>query len=201
MKKNLKAIIFDLGNVIINIDPQIYESEFAKIGININHPRLIEMSHNIECGLSSFESFVDLANDISCQKLNYDTYIRAWNSILLDFPKRRIEMIQHLKSEFDIYLLSNTNTVHKEAYCKAFMNEYGFEFDSLFKIPFYSQDMGCRKPSAEIYEKMIAESGVVPQECLFIDDIAENVEGGEKAGFNVVHAVPGFDIADYFASW
>lgn len=201
MNKNIDTIIFDLGNVVINISPEIYISEFQRLGVDVHHPDLQFLSDRIECGLNEFSEFVVLANDIFNVKHSAETYRIAWNSILLDFPNERIAVIERLRLKYKVFLLSNTNAIHQEAFCASFRGKFGFAFENLFDKAYYSHQMGCRKPDLEIYEKMIADSGVFPVNALFIDDIEANVNAAQACGLNVKHASEGFNIANFFDKW
>ena len=115
MKKS-KAIIFDLGGVILNINYQKTIDEFIKLGIknaSILYSKKIQTNlfNQIETGkISSRKFLTELQNKTT--NANIDQVEKAWNAMLLDLPKERITLLKKLKSIYPLFLLSNTNAIH-----------------------------------------------------------------------------------------
>ena len=55
-----------------------------------------------------------------------------------------------------------------------------------------------RKPGIEIYEFVLKDSQLLPEETLFIDDSLPNVEGAKQVGIQAIHLKPGQTILDLF---
>lgn len=191
------TIIFDLGKVILDLHISDYESNFSSLGIDINAPELIKISHKIERGEEEIETLIEKCNLPA--STNSESFLKAWNSILGIFPPEKIKTLETLKDQYNIYLLSNTNKYHKEVFSKTFKEQFGYDFDSLFIKTFYSHEMGHRKPEIEIYNQVFKSTGIDPKRTLFIDDIKENIQSGAKAGMQTVHATPDFHLTDFFA--
>jgi putative hydrolase of the HAD superfamily len=126
------------------------------------------------------------------------SFDKAWGAMLLDFPKARIDLLKELGEKYNVYLLSNTNAIHYNQYTQDFIDQYGFEFNSLFVKVYYSFQMGMRKPDVEIFEFALSDSNLLPKETLFVDDMQVNIESAEKADLQTmwIDLSKGEDIAD-----
>jgi len=189
--KNIKNIIFDLGVVIINIDTDLTVKAMKELGFsNFQESYTLFKQTNLfdklEKGFINSHSFRNelrkhIENEVSDEKFN-----EAWNAMLLDFPKERIDLIKRLSEKYNIYLLSNTNEIHYNQYIKDFKNQYGFEFSSLFKKAYFSHQVGMRKPDENIFRFAIENSNLNPEETLFIDDLKVNIESAKKTGLKTL---------------
>jgi putative hydrolase of the HAD superfamily len=185
--KRIKNIILDLGVVIINIDSDRTVQAMKSLGFenfekSYTLLKQIDLFDKLEKGQITPDEFrrrlrEHINKDVSNESIN-----SAWNAMLLDFPKQRIELIQKLGRKYNLYLLSNTNEIHYQKYSKDFKSAFGFEFNSLFKKAYYSHQVGKRKPEPEIYEYLIRDSGIQPQESLFVDDLQVNLQEAQKTG-------------------
>ena len=107
----------------------------------------------------------------------------AWNALLYDIPKERIEIIEKVKENYNIYLLSNSNEIHYDLFVRDLQLRFGYrEFDELFHKAYFSFDLHLLKPNPEIYEFVMNQHGMVPEETLFIDDKPENIDAAKKLG-------------------
>lgn len=201
MLKNIDTIIFDLGGVILDISPAETERRFAELGITVTH----EMFHitpdknpftQLEKGTIGHEQFFNGVRESFNTDLTDEQIRYAWDGMLLPWTAERIKLIQELKKHYRILLLSNTNSVHYETYTNSFMKQFGFPFEELFHECYVSHEMGCRKPTQEIYSQLISRSHIDPSRALFIDDTLLNIEGCEKAGINGYHLTGGEDICE-----
>ncbi len=187
----IKNIIFDFGDIFINLDKEATYRELAKLGVTDISPKMIEVYHQYEKGLIStdeFTTFFNEALDVSKKAL-----VKAWNAILLDFPKYRLAFIKTLaeSKKYRLFLLSNTNEMHiswiKEAWGMALYEE----FKSCFEQFYLSHEIHFRKPNADIYEFVLQENNLNPDETLFIDDTIENTNTASHLGIKVWHLIPG----------
>jgi putative hydrolase of the HAD superfamily len=115
----------------------------------------------------------------------------AWTAMLLDIPRDRIKYIEELKNKYRVFLLSNTNEIHRLKFHSIFEENFGYSFDQLFERNHYSHEMGLRKPDQAIFLQVLAENNLVASETLFIDDISENVMAAESVGMKGLNIVPG----------
>lgn len=193
---NIKNIIFDLGGVILNIDYNLTVEAFRKLGVK-NIDALFGKLHQTKLfneydkGIISPSQFFQGIRD-SCGLNLSDTNIdKAWNAMVLNMPKHRIDTVLSLKPLFRTFLLSNTNESHLKYFFKRTENETGLkDFGSIFEKPYYSCRMGMRKPDKEIFLKVIDESKLNPSETLFIEDLPHNIEGAKSVGLQTYHINP-----------
>jgi len=107
----------------------------------------------------------------------------AWNALLFDIPSERIEIIEQVKENYKIFLLSNSNEIHYDLYVRDLQLRFGYrEFASLFHDAYFSFDLHISKPDIEIYEFVINQNDLKPKKTLFIDDNRDNIEAAKKAG-------------------
>ncbi|PTL99352.1 MAG: haloacid dehalogenase, partial [Bacteroidetes bacterium] len=117
--------------------------------------------------------------------LNETNIIDAWNYIIKDFPKHRLDFIKDLsqRKDYHLILLSNTNHMHID-FVK--QNVSFFEdFKNCFDDFYLSQEIHLRKPNRDIFEFVLDENNLRPNECLFIDDTKDNTDTAKELGFNI----------------
>jgi glucose-1-phosphatase len=200
MEKGIKAVVFDFGNVIINIDLKRTYAAFAEL--TFKSPEKIkglfaenEVFKNFEIGKFNEEEFRDVIRQVIGYPLNNAEIDQAWNALLLDVPKDRWSYLEELRFKYPIYLLSNTNITHINQCQKYFKHHFKENnFLSLFKKAFLSYEMGLYKPNYAIYQKVIEEIGCDPEEILFLDDNADNIDAASDMGINAIKIDPPQDF-------
>ncbi len=185
--KNIKNIILDLGGVLINLDYDKLSERLGLLGLSntFSKARQIEIFDKLEEGKISQKDFFNEFNRLS--EANYDnqTIIKAWNSILLDFPKERLELMELLVKKYRLFLFSNTNSIHIKAVYDILIRDYGIKnLDHYFEKIYLSHELGIRKPKIEGFKHIIGSNQLKADETLFIDDSPQHIEGAKKAGLN-----------------
>jgi len=107
-------------------------------------------------------------------------------------------MLGELKSEYGIYLLSNSNHIHYRAMMIMAKNMFG-ELDfhkEYFHQTYYSQHLKMRKPDKEIFDFICEENNLMKAETLFIDDLQHNVDGAIAAGLKSIRHDPKTEIIE-----
>jgi HAD superfamily hydrolase (TIGR01509 family) len=200
MIKGIRHIIFDLGGVLLNIDYNLTEQAFIKLGIT-NFPELYSqmkqspLFDNWEIGQMGRPEFIKALQDISPISLTEEQVRDAWNSMLLDFPVRRLQLLQQLRLYHDLVLLSNTNEIHEEAFNKILMDSHGFPgLGVFFDKVYYSHRVGMRKPSAAIFRRVLDENGFKAEHTLFIDDSIQHIEAAKMLGIQTIFLEKGMTI-------
>lgn len=189
---NYKAIIFDFGGVIINIDFSLTHKAFQEIGVldfekqfsKSTQSGFFDYFEKGEMSPSDFRKEIKkyLTKNISDQELD-----DAWNKMLLDIPSKRIEIIEKLKKKYKCVLLSNTNKIHYDKYLSDFKRKYAYnDFENLFHQTFFSHEIGMRKPDSEIYKYVLEKLKLKPKEVLFIDDTEKNILKAKAMGWNTI---------------
>ncbi|HMU11701.1 MAG TPA: HAD family phosphatase [Ferruginibacter sp.] len=194
--KGIKNIIFDLGEVLLNIDTRKTNEAFEKLGVrnfknNYSLNKADELFDNLERGKVSEPEFFDAIRRISHLQLKDDDIRAAWNALLLDFRMESLQHLDTLKSRYSLYLLSNTNSIHHAAFHRSFTEQTGGRsFDDYFNKAYYSHQTGFRKPDKEIYDLVLSDAGIVADETLFIDDLLKNIEAAAALGIRTHQLLP-----------
>lgn len=196
----IKNIIFDYGDIFINLDKPATNRELNKLGINDFTPEMIAKNQAYEKGLITTDEFVNFYHEQFPHTTQNDL-IDAWNAILLDFPKHRLEFIKKLAHEnkYRLFILSNTNDLHISWIQEDWGMELYTEFKNCFEQFYLSHEIHLRKPDVDIYEFVLNENNLAAAETIFIDDTAENTEAAATLGIHVWNLIPGKeDIVDIF---
>ena len=199
----LNTVIFDLGNVIINLDIPATDRAFKKLMGDNFDSAMAELNkkntfQEYEKGNISTKSFIEAISLAS--KITEEQAIKnAWNAMLLDIPQKRFELLNEVKKKYRTFCLSNTNELHIDFIYKQLVRENNLpNLNPFFEKVYLSHEMGMRKPDEEIFSKVIDENQLNPSLCLFIDDTAGHLEGAKKTGLNTLHLSNGLTIEQFF---
>lgn len=200
MIQGIKHIIFDLGGVLLNIDYMLTEKAFVALGID-NFPQLYSqlkqtsLFDDVETGKISGTDFIAQLKEIAGVELTDEQIVDAWNAMLLNFPIRRLQILQQLSLHYDLVLLSNTNEIHEAAFNKILQQEHGIPNIGVFFDKVYlSHKVGMRKPMPEIFQKVLDDTGFDAKHTLFIDDSPQHIVGAEQVGIKAIHLANGMTI-------
>jgi putative hydrolase of the HAD superfamily len=195
----IKTIIFDFGNVFINLDIDGFtKNVFNKFKIDSFSEEMKSFNSLYEEGLISTNEFLEFYSE-NFTEFSVEELIDIWNYILKDFPKHRLDFLKELRenSKYKLILLSNTNELHIN-----WINEnipHYIEFKNCFDSFYLSHEIHLSKPNKNIYEFVLNENNLNANECLFIDDNKENVISAEKLGIRVWNINPSTeDISNLF---
>lgn len=194
----IDAIIFDFGNVFINLDATAPLEALKKLGITDWNEELDRLNQEYETGKMEELAFIQ---GIQKQIPHADLIqIReAWNAILLDFPLERLEFLQMLTSKYKLYLLSNTDATHIEKFEHKVGQSFAREFYSCFEKVYFSFEFGFRKPETKAFQFVLNNHNLTPKKTLFIDDKLENIKAAEELGIQTWHLQVGQeDVVDLF---
>jgi glucose-1-phosphatase len=203
----IKNIIFDLGNVLIDIDFPRSEQMLK----NILGESLLEDLKKInrediflqyEKGNISEKEFVETLQSLG-ENIESQQIIDAWNAMLIGFKPARFEMLERLAKKYTLYVLSNTNQthidwVHEDLKKNHHISEYEQRF---FTKVYYSHEIHLRKPDVEIYEYVLQNANLNAAETLFIDDNYDNVQAAQSIGIQVIHHLLGNEIVDILKNY
>jgi putative hydrolase of the HAD superfamily len=200
MIKGVRHIIFDLGGVLLNIDYKRTEDAFVQAGIT-NFAELYtqaaqtQLFSDFETGKITSEEFVAAIQKLCPQPITEQQIIDCWNAMLLDFPVRRLQILQQLCLYYDLFLLSNTNAIHEEAFNDILFRQHGIPtIGVFFHKAYYSHHVGLRKPSPEIFELILKEYDLNPAHTLFIDDSEQHIATANQLGIQTIHLTPDLTI-------
>jgi glucose-1-phosphatase len=203
MTKGIRHIIFDLGGVLLNIDYKLTEKAFIEAGVT-DFPKLYsqlkqtDLFDRFEVGAISRKEFVKALQQISSLPITEVQILTAWNAMLLDFPLRRLQLLQQLRIHHDLFLLSNTNEIHEEAFNAILMSSHGMPNIGVFFDKVYlSHRVGMRKPMKEIFQRVLEDNQLRPECTLFIDDSPQHIAGAKQLGIQTIHLEKGMTIEEH----
>ncbi|MDW5289428.1 HAD family phosphatase [Formosa sp. PL04] len=186
----IKTIIFDFGDVFINLD-KVGAIENALLNFKLDSfpEDLVHINSLYEMGLMDTLEFVEFY-EASFPEVKSDKILEIWNSVLKDFPHHRLEFLKSLSEskKYKLILLSNTNDLHIE-FVKSYVPFFN-EFQSYFDVFYLSHEINLRKPNADIYEFVLKQNNLIASETLFVDDLAENTAAAEKLGIHTWNINP-----------
>ena len=184
----IKNIIFDFGGVFINLDHDAVPRGLKKYGLQVPGETLISLSQHYEKGEMDSKDFLDAAYK-AIPGSQVDEIRQIWNQTIDDFPLERLEFLVRLKGsrQYRMFLLSNTNALHIEQ-VKENMGFPAFErFRKCFEAFYLSHQIGMRKPDSEIFNFVLDQNDLRPEDTLFIDDTLEHIESASKLGIKTWH--------------
>ena len=185
----MKNLIFDLGGVLMPLDHYLVNKTFAsynpylpQVNFSSKASEEFEVSkitaHEFRDSVKKhfeFSNFTDLEFDV------------AWNNLLLPIPPKVIKFLQVLAKKYHLFLLSNTNEIHlkhiREHLCPSANIP---QLETLFEKTYYSHLIKMRKPNREIYEYVLQDAQIEPENTCFIDDNEANAEGAKAVGIHGV---------------
>ena len=203
MIQGIKHIIFDLGGVILNIDYKLTENDFADAGIHnftelFSQLKQSDLFDKFEVGEINREVFVNELRKVSGSNATDEIILNAWNAMLLDFPVRRLQILQQLRLYNDLFLLSNTNEVHEDAFNEILMRTHGIPNIGVFFDKVYlSHRVGLRKPMKEIFQRVLDDNRLKPEHTLFIDDSPQHIAGAKELGIQTIFLDKGMTIEEH----
>ena len=187
---SISSIIFDFGGVVLNLDEHKTYTAMCNL-LDCNHDEMIEKLHkdniffDFECGKISSELFIEHVKSIAKKPIQTQEIKNAWNAMLLDLPLSHVEVLLKIKPIFRTFLLSNTNAIHEEAFVEGIKNQgIPYSLHDLFENVWYSHDLGLRKPNHDIFEEVMRQANLKPEETLFLDDRHDNISAAQQLGIH-----------------
>jgi FMN phosphatase YigB (HAD superfamily) len=185
MKPEIEAIIFDIGRVIIDLDPSRAIATIGagstlapdKLWQEVQKDPLWEGWQ--EGRVTPREWYENLIARFRTP-ISFEEFRSAWNSVLV--PKLLLpeQLFQHFSKKYRLVLLSNTDPIHVE------YMESKFSFLRYFPKRIYSCEVGASKPSVKIFRAAIKAAGAPPRRILYLDDIRGYVLAARRVGLNAV---------------
>lgn len=189
----IKAVISDLGKVILFFDNHIF---FKKIANYCSYSedeiaRLVRVHFNLiesfDTGKITPEEFYSsVATKLKAQ-IALDDFFTIYNDVFSLNPPV-LQIMKRLKPKYNLILLSNTD-----------IRRFGFikqKFPEILIFDEYvlSYEVGSMKPHPQIYREALAKASAEAGECVFIDDIEENIQAAEALGINAILFKPDTDL-------
>lgn len=183
--------IFDLGNVIVDIDFNRVLgvwSDLGRVPLATLQSRFTmgESFHRHERGEISDEEFAEQLCDELGLALSFEQFTAGWQALFIGVRADTLRIMNMLRSRGDrVVILSNTNRLHQ----RFWPTQYPEVQNAADKL-YLSQEMGMRKPEARIYQQVLREEGFTADQAIFFDDNQENIDAAQALG---IQSVPVFD--------
>jgi putative hydrolase of the HAD superfamily len=188
----IEAIIFDLGDVFLNLNHQASADAFKKLGLNAWTDDLKAAVILFETGKIDELEFMETIQK-HLPNANLVEIREAWNAIIGDFPLERLEFLEKLQNKYDIFLLSNTNPTHIEKFEQRVGLTFAREFYAHFNKIYFSYEIKERKPDAAVFNLILKQNNLSPKKTLFVDDTLEHIEAAKALGINTWQILVGQD--------
>jgi HAD superfamily hydrolase (TIGR01509 family) len=188
-KADIRLIVFDMGHVFVDFEWEdvcqgfceragISREEFAPVLKHIG-------SLGYENGHIDTAKFLAALNEHvsshgKAEPIEHHEFQRLWNATFRE-NLEMAELMQDLKKRYTLYLLSNTNESHWH-----YLND-NFSVSRHFEQLILSYEIGHSKPHHQIYHEVLRRSDMPAEQCLFIDDLPQNIQAGAEVGMNVIH--------------
>jgi putative hydrolase of the HAD superfamily len=188
MKQKYKAIVFDLGNVLIPFDNKIFVNRLnnTKKGIGDKlydfYKSNYHFHRDFERGIILEEEFINKMLAVIEDIIDPETF-RNYYADIFSLNEEVIALLPKLKKNYKLFLLSNTDPIHEK---------YGwrkYDFFIHFEKLILSHKVGAVKPEKEIYRAVEIASGFLPEEHFFIDDIIDYINAAKDLGWGAVQFV------------
>lgn len=187
-KRKYSAIVFDLGQVLLLFDYKYFVEKVNRHKAGIGDKFLglyqnnYEVHRDFEKGLISEKYFISRMLEYLDHTIDEETFCKYWSDIF-SFNNDVIALLPVLKKKYKLYLISNTNSIHKR---------YGYQdykFLKLFDALILSHEVKFIKPEKEIYLEVEKVSGFPSEEHIFVDDILEYVDAAKSLGWDGIQFV------------
>jgi len=187
----IKTLIFDFGDVFINLNKEATYTELNKLGIHSFSEEMLQIIKQYEIGVITSHEFCDFYKNIF-PNISVDQIVKSWNAIILDFPEYRLNFIEELSKskKYKLILLSNTNELHIEKVIENMSIERYKRFKNCFDSFYLSHEINLRKPNAEIFEYVLKTHDLIADECFFVDDTNEHTDIAKSLGIHIWNLNP-----------
>lgn len=189
LDRHIKNLLIDFGGVLIDLDRRRCIEHFRLLGMpdveNLLHDCHQEGFFQLhEKGLISDADFRGRIRQAIGRPVSDEAIDEAWNSFLDGIPAYKLDFLLELRKHYKLYLLSNTNAIHWQWACKHDFNRNGHQVTDYFDRIYLSYELKMIKPEAEIFQTVLADAGLMPQETLFIDDAEANCLTAQSLGIS-----------------
>lgn len=189
MERVIKNIVFDLGGVIMTLDPAEALRRFKALGLSDAERYLDAYTQsgifgNLEEGKITAEDFRSKLSSLTGHELTFDECKHAWLGYRKDVPQRNLDLLKELRAKgYRLILLSNTNPFMMDWALSSEFDGKGSSLNDYFDTLYLSYRLGIMKPAPDFFRQVLDNENILPEETLFVDDGPRNVEAAGKLGF------------------
>lgn len=202
------AIIFDLGGVLVDLDVprtvmalgQLFQKDAQAF---YTQARQAELFDRFECGLLSAAEFREQLRSLFSSAIDTtdEAIDNAWNALLGHVPSEKLQLLKGLRQSKRVFLLSNTNEIHIEAFLASYDATHLARFGpwrELFEQVHYSHLLGFRKPDLRAFRALLTMHRLQPARTVFIDDNADNIRAAQQLGLQTRYHRTNESLDPYF---
>jgi putative hydrolase of the HAD superfamily len=187
-----------MGGVLVDVRREEAIRQFQAIGVADAHLLIDSNCHKgiflgFENGDLDTDAFCRMLGEQAGKHISRTAIEHAWRSLISDPPAWKLEYLLELRKKYSLYLLSNNNPIIMNRARTPAFSPAGRPITDYFDKLYLSFEMKCTKPGRDIFQTLIRDSGIRPDETLFIDDGAANITAGKEAGFHTCHVENGED--------
>lgn len=189
MERVIKNIVFDLGGVIMTLEPAEALRRFKALGLSDAERYLDAYTQsgifgNLEEGKITAEDFRSKLSSLTGHELTFDECKHAWLGYRKDVPQRNLDLLKELRAkDYRLILLSNTNPFMMDWALSSEFDGKGSSLNDYFDALYLSYRLGIMKPAPDFFRQVLDNENILPEETLFVDDGPRNVEAAGKLGF------------------
>lgn len=189
MERVIKNIVFDLGGVIMTLDPAEALRRFKALGLSDAERYLDSYTQSgifghLEEGKITAEDFRSKLSSLTGHELTFDECKHAWLGYRKDVPQRNLDLLKELRAkDYRLILLSNTNPFMMDWALSSEFDGKGSSLNDYFDALYLSYRLGIMKPALDFFRQVLDNENILPEETLFVDDGPRNVEAAGKLGF------------------
>ena len=201
----IKNIVFDFGGVIADIDREQAVQAFIRLGVK-DADRILDKYHQtgifqeLEEGTLTEEAYRNELGKLCERTLSWEEVQQAWLGFFTGIDVRKLHYLETLRREgYKRYVLSNTTPYVMGWACSERFSSEGKPLTAYFEKLYLSYQIGCTKPDRRIFEFMLTDSKMQPEETLFVDDGASNIAAGRELGMYTFQPENGSDWRDELA--
>ena len=195
----IKALVFDMGGVILKLDGEKCIRAFKEIAGFADIEDYLDLYHqkgyfsDLEEGKIGPDDFFRESLKHCAPGTDAETVRACFDSLLASVDPSAVALLKSCMGRYRMFVLSNNNPISRAKFSRLLEAE-GIPMEDVFERTFFSYELHLLKPGREIYQKVVDEIGVRPDEILFIDDAAANIEGAESVGIRTLLHVPDADL-------
>jgi putative hydrolase of the HAD superfamily len=180
----IRAFLFDIGNVLLKFDFGVAMRRISAQA-EVSDPvvamaRFDQIKLAYEDGQIDRAAFIRGAFDVLRYRGTEAEFTTAWEEIFVP-NEPMFALVEKLHGRFPLYLLSNTNDIHRDYFFRQYPVFHHFAAGT------YSHEAKASKPGRKIYEIAQQQHGLDPKTTFFIDDLLPNIETARALGFNAHH--------------
>lgn len=190
----IKTLIFDLGGVLVSLNRERCLENFSKnlgfenFGDYLNAYAQKGFFAKYENGdMDSIEFRDEIRKRCTRENVQDEDIDEAFFTFLTHVDPYKVKLLMELKKKYHLLLLSNVNPIGWSKCCELFYDANEIDIEDVFEKLYLSYRVKASKPGKEIYEYLIKDSGINPEEALFIDDSKANIEAGAEMGLNTLY--------------